>query len=262
MNIQKKIKNESVQNTPQFNINPSSNYKIESFEENRSILKSNSSLIEYNEKLSSFKKVNKTKVIYNQSQNNNINVNKKIEINEKTNFCTCEKSMCIKKYCECYANNERCDIRCSCINCKNIILGYNIDDLLSVTSKNKDIEISCTCTKSNCIKNYCDCYKANTLCGNKCRCLECKNNIAFVKNKEMKDKNSKKNIIEYIRVEINGNEIKIKEGKVIFFTNDEGSRKASDISNKLIFKVEDSAKSLNILTRKRLSNRKETNIKE
>jgi hypothetical protein len=55
----------------------------------------------------------------------------------------------------------------------------------------------------------------------------------------LKDKNAKKNIIEYIRVEINGNDIRVKEGKVIFFTNEEASRKTSEVSNRFIFKVED-----------------------
>lgn len=238
MKMKKKTKNESVQNTPQFNINPGFNYKIESFEENKSILKSNSSIIEYNEKLSSFRKVNKTKVVYDEMSN----IDNKVKVNvlEKVFFCTCEKSMCVKKYCECYANNECCDKRCSCLNCKNNIIINNFEEeIQSVISKNKEAEISCTCTKSNCVKNYCDCYKANSRCGSKCRCIECKNNLAFVKNKEMKDKNAKKNIIEYIRVEINGNNIKVKEGKVIFFTNEEASRKASEVSNRLIFKVED-----------------------
>lgn len=239
MKMKRKTKNESVQNTPKFNINPGFNYKIESFEENKSILKSNSSIIEYNEKLSSFRKVNKTKVVYNEI--NNIDNKKRVSLSQKVFFCTCEKSMCIKKYCECYANNESCDKRCSCVNCKNITINNYEDDVQSVMSKNnKEVDnISCTCTKSNCIKNYCDCFKANSRCGSKCRCIDCKNNLAFVMNKELKDKNAKKNIIEYIRVEINGKDIRVKEGKVIFFTNEEASRKTSEVSNRFIFKVED-----------------------
>lgn len=33
--------------------------------------------------------------------------------------CRCRKSFCLKKYCECYANDVKCGINCKCINCKN-----------------------------------------------------------------------------------------------------------------------------------------------
>ena len=34
--------------------------------------------------------------------------------------CTCSKSGCNKKYCECYKEGLKCNIKCRCINCLNL----------------------------------------------------------------------------------------------------------------------------------------------
>lgn len=38
---------------------------------------------------------------------------------EKMVTCNCERSGCLKKYCECYKEGKKCSGRCNCINCKN-----------------------------------------------------------------------------------------------------------------------------------------------
>ena len=35
----------------------------------------------------------------------------------------------------------------------------------------------CTCKKSHCIKNYCECYQNGVACGEQCKCICCKNSI-------------------------------------------------------------------------------------
>ena len=35
--------------------------------------------------------------------------------------------------------------------------------------------LGCNCTKSNCLKKYCECFKANLKCSVNCRCRECDN---------------------------------------------------------------------------------------
>ena len=44
----------------------------------------------------------------------------------------------------------------------------------------------CNCTKSRCVKKYCECFKMNISCGSLCRCMECenKNNINNINNDE------------------------------------------------------------------------------
>jgi hypothetical protein len=37
--------------------------------------------------------------------------------------------------------------------------------------------IGCTCSKSNCNKKYCECFKIGKKCDNNCRCIRCNNNL-------------------------------------------------------------------------------------
>ena len=95
---------------------------------------------------------------------------KLIDIKNKP-CCSCNKTKCIKKYCECFANNRFC-VNCLCLDCRNkdIFMGtgeFNMD-------KNKEIVV-CTCSKSGCNKKYCECYKEGLKCNIKCRCINCLN---------------------------------------------------------------------------------------
>ena len=54
----------------------------------------------------------------NTAMNNNSNTTNSKEI--KIVFCTCSKSGCNKKYCDCYKENQKCNIKCRCINCLNM----------------------------------------------------------------------------------------------------------------------------------------------
>ena len=49
--------------------------------------------------------------------------------------------------------------------------------------KSKEI---CTCTKSGCNKNYCECFKNGNKCTSLCRCIDCENTEDNIKLKNKK----------------------------------------------------------------------------
>ena len=120
----------------------------------------------------------------------NINYNRK---NSKNVTCTCTRTQCQKKYCACYARGKPC-IGCDCKGClnnqrdKNTIYPeggeiYNnnnpkeeeININRNICQDSKSHSIVCNCTKSRCMKKYCECYKMNIPCGSLCRCIDCQN---------------------------------------------------------------------------------------
>ncbi|XAR67014.1 hypothetical protein NMG60_11013423 [Bertholletia excelsa] len=123
---------------------------------------------------------------------------------KKQKQCNCKHSRCLKLYCECFASGVYCD-GCNCVNCHN-----NVDndaarrEAVEVTlernpnafrpkiassphgvrpSREESGEVlvlgkhnkGCHCKKSGCLKKYCECFQANILCSENCKCLDCKN---------------------------------------------------------------------------------------
>ena len=156
---------------------------------------------------------------------------------EKT-CCTCTKTRCIKKYCECFAYGKFC-LGCHCIDCcnqpsfnkefKNNNLNNNNNNNnktnSSINSENfSETEIIvCTCSKSNCNKKYCECFKNNKKCTEKCRCLNClngmenKNNFDDENNEEIIRENKMNPIdfsIQHTSVYINKNQTVINVEKM------------------------------------------------
>lgn len=124
--------------------------------------------------------------------------------------CNCQKSKCLKLYCECFYSGNFCqDCNCDCcqnksefeaerkkaserIAAKNPI-GYNrriahINEKENLPKKSQP-EIRCNCTRSNCQKKYCECYKIGGKCGPLCTCVNCTN-----AKKEEGDKTLEKNM--------------------------------------------------------------------
>jgi hypothetical protein len=108
---------------------------------------------------------------------------------KKKKACRCMKSKCLKLYCECFANGEFC-IDCDCTDCSNIIGNEKeISNLFQTVEKKNPLalkflkkeseikkqDVSCNCTKSNCNKKYCECFKIGQSCSDSCRCRTCNN---------------------------------------------------------------------------------------
>ena len=125
--------------------------------------------------LSNFEKGNL--LLRNKNNNNELkNCIKQNNIINTKICCTCTKTNCIKKYCACYSNGKFCD-GCECINCMNTSKNKKEKEN---ENRNKNIliyenNVICNCTKSNCLKKYCECYKLGKECGTLCRCIGCAN---------------------------------------------------------------------------------------
>lgn len=106
--------------------------------------------------------------------------------------CSCQKSKCLKLYCECFASKGYCQ-GCSCVDCHNLE-DYEVERA-SVWEKvaernpliikrrfvenNKGEKTCCKCEKSGCSKNYCECFKKGVNCGSECNCSKCENRTAL-----------------------------------------------------------------------------------
>lgn len=113
----------------------------------------------------------------------------------KRKRCTCNRSRCLKLYCECFSTGKLClDGYCKCLDCANS--GFEeheaerkkaIQRLLKkkgeLAFRNTSLEKKqavaqsegCNCKKSRCVKKYCECYAAGLVCRTNCKCEDCGN---------------------------------------------------------------------------------------
>ena len=113
-------------------------------------------------------------------KNENINISTGTKFFTNHNYgyrCSCSKTQCNRKYCECFNSGNYC-VDCNCKNCNNKppVNSYTNKRPTDEQSKCKKDNVICTCTKSGCNKNYCECFKIGQKCTSLCRCIGCENN--------------------------------------------------------------------------------------
>jgi hypothetical protein len=100
--------------------------------------------------------------------------------------CKCSKIDCLKLYCECFAKGRLCNRNCICTGCQNHAGNcHSIFHAQQVANHRNPGHFPgvpafvparrCTCKKSSCRKNYCECYRAGVKCGAACECVDCHN---------------------------------------------------------------------------------------
>ena len=175
-------------------------------------------------------KTTSNKIIIDNNESNDINNNNTINTNQNANAnhnmfftdyglgykCNCQKTQCNKFYCQCYNQGRYC-FNCNCIDCNNKkpeSVPTNKHQAEEETKDKKVITISCTCTKSGCNKNYCECFKSKVKCTELCRCRNCEN---CEKGKNCKKKFSGESNLNYFELECcPANSVFIIKNKIVF----------------------------------------------
>ena len=101
--------------------------------------------------------------------------------------CNCIRSRCLKLYCSCFQGGKVCnpDI-CTCVSCLNTVSDTSghrqqaIQQCLekrpdAFKSRVRDPGLGCACKNNRCIRKYCECFRSNLVCSDKCSCRECAN---------------------------------------------------------------------------------------
>ncbi|CAD8091530.1 unnamed protein product [Paramecium sonneborni] len=112
--------------------------------------------------------------------------------------CKCNKSHCLQLYCACFHRNIECSKLCKCNDCHNKQDYSQIRNqaLEKVKIKQQRLKYDedlfdkktvwgCQCKKSQCKKNYCECFIRNKKCSSICKCNDCENKKRISKQKKI-----------------------------------------------------------------------------
>ena len=98
--------------------------------------------------------------------------------------CTCPRNNCSKAYCKCFLNGISCKPgACTCTGCTNHEDAEGFAETLQRRNEfrqnrlkmNENNRHTCNCSRNNCSKRYCPCYKSGQGCHPQCNCQNCEN---------------------------------------------------------------------------------------
>lgn len=119
-----------------------------------------------------------------------------------SNGCKCRKSKCLRLHCVCFKEGGYCSSLCGCMECVNkaqfesareFVIKKTLEiNPLAFSTKLQQLGDSdrvvnnqgCNCSRNNCNRNYCACFKNGIGCSSLCRCEICLNGKQKLDDKE------------------------------------------------------------------------------
>jgi len=108
--------------------------------------------------------------------------------------CNCIRSKCLKLYCSCFQGGKACNMDvCTCVGCSNTAedrggerqLAIQLclekrPDAFQIRAK-REPGLGCACKNNRCVRKYCECFRTNLACTDKCSCKHCENQTLSTK---------------------------------------------------------------------------------
>lgn len=103
------------------------------------------------------------------------------------NACNCIRSHCLKLYCSCFQTGKACNPAiCTCVGCENTEEDESGQRQLAIQlclekrpdafqTRVREPGLGCACKNNRCIRKYCECFRTNLACTDKCSCRQCEN---------------------------------------------------------------------------------------